>query len=67
MESIGKLIQDLFHSNNAKVYAALDALTLHLREDNKNRESIVTAGGYFAADLLTSLGSGAAVANVRKK
>jgi hypothetical protein len=42
------MIQDLFHSDNAKVDAALDALNLDLDEDEKKCESLVTAGGCFA-------------------
>jgi hypothetical protein len=34
--SIGKMIQDLFHSDNAKVNAAIDALSLNLDKDKKN-------------------------------
>ncbi len=47
IQSIGKLIQDLFHSDNAKVNAALDALDLDFIKDKKNCESLVTAGGCF--------------------
>jgi hypothetical protein len=35
IESIGKMIRDLFHSDNAKVNAALAALHLHLNKDKK--------------------------------
>jgi hypothetical protein len=48
IQSIGKMIQDLFCSDNAKVNAALDALYLDLGEDKRKRESLVTAGGSFA-------------------
>jgi hypothetical protein len=50
--SIGKMIQDLFDSDNAKVNAALDALFKDLGEDEKKRESLVTAGGCLALILL---------------
>jgi hypothetical protein len=46
-QSIGKMIQDLAHSNNAKVKAALVALDLDFMADKKKRESFVTAGGCF--------------------
>jgi hypothetical protein len=46
--SIGALIQDFFHSDNAKVNDALDALDPNRSKDNKERESIVTAGGFLA-------------------
>jgi hypothetical protein len=42
------LIQDLHHSDNAKVNAGLDALNLDLGEDKKKCETFVTAGGWFA-------------------
>jgi hypothetical protein len=48
MESIGALIQDLFHSDNARVNAALDGLDLDLDEDEKKGESLFTAGCCFA-------------------
>jgi hypothetical protein len=47
IQSIGKLIQDLFHSDNAKVNTTLDALDLDFIKDKKNCESLVTAGGCF--------------------
>jgi hypothetical protein len=47
MEDVGKMIQDLFRSDNAKVNAALDALYLGLDEDKTKCESFVTAGGCF--------------------
>ncbi len=49
IQSIGKMIQDLFHSDNAKVNAALDALCLDLvDEDKKKRENIQAVGGCLA-------------------
>jgi hypothetical protein len=48
MESIGKLIQDLFHSDNAKVNAALVALDLDLIENENKCEKIQAAGGCLA-------------------
>jgi flagellar biosynthesis regulator FlaF len=48
MESIGALIQDLFHSDNAKVNAALFALRLDLDEDEKKCDKIQAVGGCFA-------------------
>jgi hypothetical protein len=48
MVSIGTLIQDLLHSDNAKVYAALDALDLALDDDKKKCENIHAVGGCFA-------------------
>lgn len=50
MQRIGKLVQDLFHSDNVKVNAALDALYLNLSidEDKKKCENIVTTGGCIA-------------------
>jgi hypothetical protein len=35
LEGVGKMIQDLAHSDNAKVNAALDALTLDVRKGIK--------------------------------
>jgi hypothetical protein len=43
----GKLIQDLFHCDNDKVDAALDALDLDFMKDKKKCESLITAGGCF--------------------
>jgi hypothetical protein len=40
IESIGVLIQDLFHSDNAKVNAALDTLYLDLYIDKNKCENI---------------------------
>jgi hypothetical protein len=48
IESVGKLLRDVFHSDNAKVIAALDALSLNLDEDEKKCEVINAAGGCFA-------------------
>jgi hypothetical protein len=47
IQTIGKMIQDLFCSDNAKVNATLDALHLN-NEDKKKCESLVTAGGCLA-------------------
>jgi hypothetical protein len=47
MEIIGKLIQDLFHSDNAKVDAALDGLLLDLDHDEEAGQ-LQAAGGCFA-------------------
>jgi hypothetical protein len=47
MESIGAFIQDLFHSDNVKVKASLDALYQDLHENDK-RDIFVAAGGYVA-------------------
>jgi hypothetical protein len=48
LESIGVLVQDLFHSDRTKVNAALVALFLNLDEDMKKCEKIVTVGGCHA-------------------
>jgi hypothetical protein len=48
LERIGALIQDLFHSDNAKVNTALDALNLDLLTDKTKCETIVTLGGCHA-------------------
>jgi hypothetical protein len=52
IQSIGKLIQDLFHSDNAKVNAALEALFLDLDvdldENKKKCENIHAVGGCHA-------------------
>jgi hypothetical protein len=48
MESTGQMIQDLFHSDNVKVIAALDALELDLDKDKKKCEKIQAVGGCFA-------------------
>jgi hypothetical protein len=47
IQSIGTMIQDLFHSDNAKAKAALDALSQDLMKDSTKCESLVTAGGCF--------------------
>jgi hypothetical protein len=52
MKDVGKMIQDLFHSDNAKVDAALDALNLDLSGNKNKCEIIVTAGGCLALALL---------------
>jgi hypothetical protein len=48
LESIGPLIQDLFHADNAKVKAALDALKEGFYKDTKKCEEIQAVGGCFA-------------------
>jgi hypothetical protein len=48
MESIGLLIQDLFHSDNAKVNATLDTLSVGLAKDRKKQDKIQSVGGFFA-------------------
>jgi hypothetical protein len=48
IQSIGKMIRDLFHSDNAKVNATLNALYLNLDKDKKKCESLVTVGGCHA-------------------
>jgi hypothetical protein len=53
MEIIGALIQDLAHSDNARVNVALDVLNMEFMKDKKKRESFVTAGGCLALVNLT--------------
>jgi hypothetical protein len=53
MEIIGALIQDLAHSDNARVNVALDVLNLDFMRDKKKRESLITAGGCLALVHLT--------------
>jgi hypothetical protein len=48
IRSIGKLIQDLFCRNNAKVNATLGALFRNLDEDKKKCDKIQAVGGCFA-------------------
>jgi hypothetical protein len=48
MLSIGEWIQDLIHSDNAKVDAALYALFLNLNNDSKKSYHILTVGGCHA-------------------
>ena len=48
IKSIGNMIQDLAHPDNAKVDAALGALDLEFMEDKKKSESFVSAGGCLA-------------------
>jgi hypothetical protein len=52
MQSIGALIQDLFHSDKAKVNVTLKALLLNLTKDKNKCHKIVTAGGCLALVLL---------------
>jgi hypothetical protein len=54
IKSIGKMIQDLFCSDSAKVDAALDALHWNFMSDKNKCERFVTAGGCLAlVQLLT--------------
>jgi hypothetical protein len=48
MEGVGKLIQDLAHSDNARVNTALDSLNLDFIKDKKKRCEIQAVGGCFA-------------------
>jgi hypothetical protein len=48
IQSAGKMIQDLFHPDNAKINATLDALSLDLHKKEKKCGRLVTAGGCFA-------------------
>jgi hypothetical protein len=48
IQIIGKLIQDLFHSDNTKVNATLNALCLNLDKDKQKCDILVTAGGCHA-------------------
>jgi hypothetical protein len=48
ISSIGKIIQDLFRSDNPKVNATLDTLFLDLDKNEEKCENLVTAGGCFA-------------------
>jgi hypothetical protein len=48
MESIGKLVQDLFHADAAVVRTALDALDLNLADDKKKSDKIQAVGGCLA-------------------
>jgi hypothetical protein len=48
MENIGQMIQDLFHSDDAKVNYALDTLILDIDEDKKKWENIQAVGGCHA-------------------
>jgi hypothetical protein len=52
IQRVGKLIQDLAHSDNPKINAALDALDLDFFKDKMKCESFVTAGGCLALVLL---------------
>eukprot|EP00527_Entomoneis_sp_CCMP2396_P004132 CAMPEP_0198155220 /NCGR_PEP_ID=MMETSP1443-20131203/69021_1 /TAXON_ID=186043 /ORGANISM="Entomoneis sp., Strain CCMP2396" /LENGTH=370 /DNA_ID=CAMNT_0043821961 /DNA_START=31 /DNA_END=1143 /DNA_ORIENTATION=+ len=55
MESIGKMIQDLFDSDNAKVNAALDTLDLDLSRNKNKCEKIQAVGGCLALVQLLKL------------
>jgi hypothetical protein len=48
MERIGKLIQDLFHSDNTRVKTALIALNLDLLDKDNKGDKIQAAGGCLA-------------------
>jgi hypothetical protein len=48
LESFGALIQDLFHPDNAKVKAALDALRVNLDEDANNCDKLRDLGAFVA-------------------
>jgi hypothetical protein len=52
IESIGQMIQDLFHSDNAKVNTALDALKVDLNKDKEKCSKIQGVGGCLALVLL---------------
>jgi hypothetical protein len=52
IHSIGKTVQDLLHSDDAKINAALDALNLNLIEDKKKCDKIQAVGGCLALVLL---------------
>jgi hypothetical protein len=53
VEEIGKLIQDLCSADGAVVDSALDAIYVHLEEDSKKCENVVTSGGSHALVLLS--------------
>jgi hypothetical protein len=48
MQSIGALVRDLLHSDNAKVDVALKALYRNLKTDKNKCENIVKVGGCLA-------------------
>jgi hypothetical protein len=48
MEGVEKMIEDLAHSDNAKVNAALDALSLDLDKDEEKCDTITALGGCAA-------------------
>jgi hypothetical protein len=52
ISSIGKMVEDLCHSDNTKVNAALVALDQDFIKDEKKYESFVSAGGCLALVLL---------------
>jgi hypothetical protein len=52
IQSMGKMIRDLFCSDNSKVNATLDALIPNLDEDKTRCKSLVTAGGCLALTQL---------------
>jgi hypothetical protein len=45
LKGVGKMIQDLFHHDNIKVNAALDALILDVRKGKDNSDTVVVWGG----------------------
>jgi hypothetical protein len=53
LEDNRKMIQDLFHSDNATVDTTLDAL-FHLTKDKKKNDKIQAVGGLFALILLVN-------------
>jgi hypothetical protein len=48
LEGVGKMIQDLAHSDNAKVNAALAALSLDVRKGKENCDTVTAWGGCAA-------------------
>jgi hypothetical protein len=55
LEGVEKLIQDLAHSDNAKVNAALDALSVDLGKDKEKCDTVTVWGGCAAlVHLLTN-------------
>jgi hypothetical protein len=48
LEGVGKMIQDLAHSDNVKVNAALDALNLDFRKGKENCDTATAWGGCAA-------------------
>jgi hypothetical protein len=45
IQSVGKMFQDLFHSDNAKVNATLDALNHESMKGNKIYDKLLAVGG----------------------
>jgi ribosomal 50S subunit-associated protein YjgA (DUF615 family) len=48
IQSVGKMFQDLFHSDNAKVNATLDVLNHNSMKDNKIYDKFQAVGGRSA-------------------